>query len=207
MNVLWGGLCSLQMLGFFPSQKRGSSKPRKSTPRYPHQPRMTHKVMCDLHDRDCCRAEDIQPMYPQMHPSYGLWDVWQRPRGSQVLYDNHKHTTIRDGLPGIRTWPLRAGREISEPSSPLSEKSTLSRELLLPGMSGMYLPYEEVADASHQALQDDSWAPWTFQEEVINLPKGGTMCSGCTVGWLLKLNFNRTFKNNFSVNHNVCEWA
>lgn len=62
-----------------------------------------------------------------------------------------------------------------------------------------------VTDGSQQALQDDPWALRTFQEEVTNMPKGGTMCSGCTVGWLLQLNFNTTFKNNFSVNHNVCE--
>lgn len=117
--------------GFFPRQKRGSSRPCKSTPRYPHHPSMSHQVMYDLHDTDCSRAEDIQPMHPQTHPSHGLWDVWQRPRGSQVLYDNQQDTTICDGLPGIRTWPLRVGRETSEPSLFLSEKSTLSHKLLL----------------------------------------------------------------------------
>lgn len=81
--------------GFFPRQKRGSSRPCKSTPRYPHHPRMSHKVMYDLHHRDCSRAGDIQPMYPQTHPSCGLWDVWHRPKGSQVVYDNqeaHHHS-------------------------------------------------------------------------------------------------------------------
>lgn len=36
------------------------------------------------------------------------------------------------------------GWEISEPSLLLWEKSTLSHKLLLPGMSGVYLPHEEV---------------------------------------------------------------
>lgn len=96
--------------GYFPTQKRGSRRPFKSTPRYPHHPRMSHKVMYDLHHRDCSRAGDIQPMYPQTQPSRALWDVWQRPRDSQVLYDNQEDTTICDGLAQIRTRPLRMGR-------------------------------------------------------------------------------------------------
>lgn len=54
---------------------------------------------------------------------------------------------------------------------------------------------------------DALWVLGTLHDEVTNLPRGGTMCSDCIVSELLKLNFNRTFKNNFSVNHNVCEWA
>lgn len=139
MNMLWEGLCSLQMLrsrvlplpcsisfqkfleflftdatsakvlDFFPRQKRGSSRSCKSIPRYPHDSRMSHKVMHDLHDRDCSRARDIQHMYPQTHSLHGLWDVWQRPRDTQVLYESQEYTTICDGLPGIRIWPLRVG--------------------------------------------------------------------------------------------------
>lgn len=87
---------------FFSRQKRGSSRPCKNIPRYPHDSRMRHKVMHDLHDRDCSRASDIQHMYPQAHSLHGLWDVWQRPRDTQVLYENEEYTTICDGLPRIR---------------------------------------------------------------------------------------------------------
>lgn len=89
--------------------------------------------------------------------------------------------------------PLRNNSQITPSARDDSDLQPPAKEVL------------QVTDASQQALGYELCVRRTLQEEMINLPKGGTMCSDCIVGWLFKLNFNRTFKNNFSVNHNVCE--
>lgn len=145
--------------------------------------------------------------------SHDLSAAWERPKSrADTALDGHQEPIITcDGLRGIRNTATEGGSgDSSAPSSSL-EKIHIYFQITPFAWddSGLQLPTKQAFYRWQMPARRPYWYTlWvhrTFQDEVTNLPKGGTMCSAYIVSWLLKLNFNRTFKNNFSVNHNVWE--